>query len=315
VSVAEVVNKVSTHPNRGVDQRSKGFIMVLVAATLWGVSGSVAQVLFHQYGIEAGWLVTVRMTMSGLLLLACAVYGSGPRHVISIWKNRRDAWGVILFAFLGLIGVQYTYFASIQYGNAAAATILQYIAPVFVALYLALRYRRPPNAFEVVSTVLAVGGTFLLITDGHWTSLSISPKAAIWGIVSAVALAFYTLYPGELLRRYGSATVIGWAMFIGGIEMSVVTRPWVIHTSMSLLTVGLISFVVIFGTLIPFYLYLASLRYMSGQETSVIACAEPLSAAIVGVLFLHVQFGAIAMAGGSCILLSMMILAKKGQTR
>ena len=59
-------------------------------------------------------------------------------------------------------------------------------------------------------------GTFLLVTHGNPTSLSISPAALFWGIASAFAAAFYTTYPSTLIARYGTLPVVGWSMLIGG---------------------------------------------------------------------------------------------------
>ena len=43
---------------------------------------------------------------------------------------------MILFGLFGMLAVQYTYFASIKEGNAAVATLLQYLAPIFITVYL-----------------------------------------------------------------------------------------------------------------------------------------------------------------------------------
>lgn len=44
----------------------KGLVMVLVGATLWGLSGTVAQRLFQDEGFTPGWLVTMRLLVSGI---------------------------------------------------------------------------------------------------------------------------------------------------------------------------------------------------------------------------------------------------------
>jgi drug/metabolite transporter (DMT)-like permease len=48
------------------------------------------------------------------------------QNVWKIWGNKNDSFSLIFFSILGMLGVQYTYFAAIKYGNAATATILQY---------------------------------------------------------------------------------------------------------------------------------------------------------------------------------------------
>lgn len=296
------------------NRRIIGVAMVLSGAILWGVSGTAAQVLFVKYHFNPGWLVTIRMIISGLLLLASVSLRSGPKHIFAIWRNTRDFIRLILFGILGLLGVQYSYFASIDYGNAATATLLQYLGPVFITVYLAIRWRRAPNVWESSAVVLALVGTLLLVTNGQFHQLSVSGAAVSWGLFSALALAFYTLYPKNLLHAYGAATIVGWAMFIGGIGMAIKSPPWRFVGDGSFAAWALVGFVVLFGTLLAFFLYLSSLKYISPSETSLLACAEPLSASIVAIAFLHVHMGGWALVGGLCVLATVAILSMKGSS-
>ncbi|GMA51687.1 hypothetical protein GCM10025857_30440 [Alicyclobacillus contaminans] len=177
--------------------------MVLVGSTLWGLSGTAAQQLFQADGFEPGWLVTVRMGVSGLLLLVMVGIQSGWRRVFEIWQHPRDGVRVCIFGLFGLVGVQYTYFASIQLGNAATATFLQYLAPAVILMSEAVRRRTWPSGKERAALGLALVGTFLLVTNGSLRTMVVPPGAVIWGLLSAVALAFYTLYPGRLMSEWG----------------------------------------------------------------------------------------------------------------
>lgn len=287
----------------------KGLSMVLLGAVLWGVSGTAAQVLFQHDGFDAGWLVCVRMSIAGVLLLAVISMKSGPMRSIAVWKDKRDALRLVLFGIIGLLGVQYSYFASIRYGNAATGTMLQYMGPIFITGYLALRQRRLPSISECVAVFLALAGALLLVTNGDVRSFSVAPLAVFWGLVSAMTLAFYSLYPQSLLRKYGAATIVGWAMLIGGIGMACITPPWHFTGHSSFGAWWLVCFVVLFGTLIAFYVYMSSLKYISPSEASLLSCGEPLSASIIAVACLHVQMGLPAIIGGLCILVTVAILA------
>ncbi|WAH44723.1 DMT family transporter [Alicyclobacillus fastidiosus] len=287
----------------------KGLSMVLLGAVLWGVSGTAAQVLFQRDGFQSGWLVSVRMSIAGMLLLAGVSIKSGPMRTIAVWKDKRDALKLVLFGIIGLLGVQYSYFSSIRYGNAATGTMLQYMGPIFITGYLALRQRRLPSISQFAAVFLALAGALLLVTNGDFHSFSIAPLAFFWGLVSAITLAFYSLYPQVLLQKYDSATIVGWAMLIGGIGMSFITPPWRYTGHSSLGAWWLVSFVVLFGTLVAFYVYISSLKYITASEASLLSCGEPLSASIIAVAFLHVQMGLPAMIGGVCILVTVAILA------
>src|SRR4051794_670318 len=93
--------------------RIKGMFMVLVGASLWGISGTVAQVLFQQKGFQAGWLVSVRLLFSGALLLSLAALRKRKGGIWGVWKDPRDRSGILVFGLVGLLGVQYSYFAAV----------------------------------------------------------------------------------------------------------------------------------------------------------------------------------------------------------
>ncbi|UNO50898.1 DMT family transporter [Alicyclobacillus acidoterrestris] len=284
--------------------------MVLLGAVLWGVSGTAAQVLFQRDGLNPAWLVSVRMTTSGLLLLIALSARFGFAHTFAIWKNKRDAFGIVLLGIIGLLGVQYSYFASIRYGNAATGTLLQYLGPIFITIYVALRRRRMPSVKQLTAVLIALLGVLFLVTNGNWHSLSIAPLAVVWGLISAITLAFYTLYPAALLRTYGASTVMGWGMLIGGIGMSLMAPPWTFSGHSGPGTWFLVGFVTLFGTLLAFYIYIASLKYISASEASLLACGEPLSATILTVAILHVPMSWSSILGAICILTTVTILAR-----
>ena len=289
--------------------RIKGIILVIIGAMLWGISGTVAQYLFQKKGFSPEWLVVVRLLVSGLILL---IYASlkGNQNIWKIWGSKHNSLQLLLFSIIGMLGVQYTYFAAIQYGNAATATILQYLSPVIITGYLAMRTKKFPNYQETLAIVLGMVGTFLIITKGNMHSLSISKLALVWGISSAFAAAFYTLQPRSLLKNWGSTLVVGWGMLVGGIAFSFIHQPWNFTGHWSVTSILAVIFVVLFGTLIAFYCYLESLNYIRPTETSVLSSVEPLSAVFLSVVWLRVPFGIPEWLGTVCIIVTVIILSR-----
>jgi drug/metabolite transporter (DMT)-like permease len=288
--------------------RTKGIILVIIAATFWGVSGTVAQFLFQKQGFSTNWLVVNRLIFSGsgLLLFAHTI---GKQDIWSIWKNKQDIFRLIIFGVIGMFGVQYTYFTAIEHGNAASATVLQYLAPVLIACYLCLQAKALPAKHEFVAIVFALIGTFLLVTNGNIKTLSISGSAVFWGILSAFALAFYTLFPSRLLSKWGSLITVGWGMMVGGIGFSFIHPPWKFQGQWNFSSFLAVVFVVIFGTLLAFYCFMESLRYIRATEASLLACVEPLSAAFLAVAWLHVSFGPVEWIGTFLIIATIFILS------
>lgn len=287
-----------------------GFFCAVIAAILFGVGGTFAQFLFENRGINLQWLVGVRLLGGGSILLALAAARDG-HGVLAPLRDRKDAIQLLIFGVLGMLSVQYTYFAAIKESNTATATVMQYTAPAMIAAWVAMRAKRWPTGKEYLAIGLAMTGTFFLVTHGNFSALSITGLALFWGIASAVAAAFNSIQPAGLLHKYSAAYITGWGMLIGGIALSFVRQPWDVEGVFDATTYLFIAFILLFGSLAAFYLYLKAIRLIGPQYTSLLSCAEPLSAAVLAVWWLGVSFGPMDWLGTVLILMTIGLLAKK----
>jgi drug/metabolite transporter (DMT)-like permease len=284
-----------------------GLLMALSSAIFWGISGTCAQFLFEKKSIDPSWLVTWRMILAGIILVVFSLTQE-KRNTFLIWKKPSSAIQLLLFGLLGMVAVQYTYFYSISLSNAATATILQYIGPVFVLAYFAFKNRKWPILSEFGALFLALAGTFLLVTHGSLTELVISEEALIWGILSALALAFYTIQPVGLLRLFSPAAVTGWGMLIGGVSFSILTQPWYVSGVWDWQTIAAMGYIVIFGTVLAFYFFLRSVTLIGATTASLLCSVEPLAAALTAVIWLGVSFVGMDWLGTFFILQTVVLL-------
>jgi len=155
---------------------------------------------------------------------------------------------------------------------------------------------------------LAFLGTVLLVTHGDLGTLEISAAALFWGLSSALALAFYSIYPVKLLRHFPANVLVGWSMVIGGIGFTASSLPTTVPGTWDFSTFAAVAFIVFFGTFIGFYSYLGAVKRIGPEKSSLYACAEPLTAALVAVLWLDVPFGLVDWAGAACIVATIFIL-------
>lgn len=283
--------------------------MAAAGASMWGGSGVAGQYVLQDCGFSTGWLVVTRMILAGIILLAidAAQHRDG---IFAIWREVKDRREMLIFAILGMLAVQYTYFACIKEGNAAAATVLQYLMPVVIILYTTLSTRKAPRKVELLCVALAVSGTFLLVTHGSLETLAIPAIAVFWGLASAVAAAVYTVTPKRLIRKWRATLVVGWGMLLGGIVLAFAYPPWEFIGTWNL-TAGLIyAYIIVFGTVIAFGCYLGSIKYIQPAEAGILGSLEPLSAIILSVAFLGADFSVLDILGTVLILSTVGLLAK-----
>ncbi|MEJ1318127.1 EamA family transporter [Latilactobacillus sakei] len=91
---------------------------------------------------------------------------------------------LLAFAILGLSAVQYAYFLTIQASNAPTTTILQQLGTVMIIIISLVIYHKTPNRTELIAVIVALLGTWLLVTKGQLTQLSISGASIRLGFVS-----------------------------------------------------------------------------------------------------------------------------------
>ena len=302
-----------------INQQNKkhifGFILVILGASFWGIGGTVAQKLFQQEQIEVGWLVSSRLLLAGILLIAIYKITHRQQSIFVMWRTKKDAFRQILFSLLGMLAVQYTYMMSIAIGNSAVATLLQYLAPLFIIAFYIIQRHSKITKQDGIAVILTLTGTTLLLTNGSFSTLSVPMMSVIWGVLSGLSVAFYTLYAVPLLQQFHSLLVVGWAMLIGGSVMSIFYQPWHIDLSTwTIATSAYFFFIIIFGTMLAFWFYIASLHYLSPKETSLLGSLEPLTAVLTSVLWLQIPFGGFQMLGTLlilCMILYLTVFQKK----
>ena len=281
-------------------------LAAVVAAGFWGLSGTAAQALFARYDFPVLGLVSLRMLSAGAILV-----------LILRGQRRPPFTGSLLgLAVLGIAGSQFTYLEAIAYSNAVTATLLQFLFLPMVAAYEALRGRIVWSVGWSAPLALAGAGTLLLVTHPTGSSLGIlvTPLGLLFGILCAVTGAYYSLAGRRLVQRHGSWAITGWGFVLGGLvtapfgAASFLTYSFPRAVSVALGVFGLVAFIVIFGTLLGYGLYLFALRHLPATEVGVAASVEPISAGVATYVFLGVTLSGLQYAGGALILVAVVLL-------
>ena len=289
--------------------RQKGIACAVTGGVFWGGSGVAGQYLLQDASFATEWIVTVRLVFGGLILLAMDAM-SHHGDIFRVWKLRQNVVELLFFGVFGLMAVSYTYFASIRYGNAAAATVLQYLMPAFMVIYTVLRYRKAPSGVQVGCVVLAMLGTFFLVTHGDLGTMAIPLPAFLWGVGAGITGAIYTMAPKRMIREWRASLIVGWGMFVGGIATVFVLQPPLVSGTWTMTSAFALVYLVLFGTVAAFGLYLSSTRYIQPSEAGVLASVEPLTAIILSVVLFGTSFVAMDFLGSACILATVAILAR-----
>ncbi|MEG0503562.1 MAG: DMT family transporter, partial [Raoultibacter sp.] len=107
------------------------------------------------------------------------------------------------------------------------------------------------------------------------------------GGISAIALAFYTLLPVKVLKKWGSLIVTGLAMLIAGVVATVFVRPWTIPVAVDGTVALVLALMVVIGTVAAYVLYLQGITDAGPVKAGLVGCIEPVAATFISAVWLN----------------------------
>ena len=292
-----------------------GIILTLLGATLWGVSGTSVQFVGNFRNMNLEWLLTMRLITAGLLTVLYGWIRQG-NTIFNVFRNWRDTLGLVIFGVFGMALCQYTYFRSIVIAGAGIATVLQYLAPSMIIIYLLMRYGKRPSTGEIISVILALVGTICLMGNNGFSFESFRSDVLFWGLLSAVGVAVYSVSPVRLLATYGTIPIVGFGMLLSGLVAAALFQQPHSYAIWDVWTVVGCFNVVFLGTIVSFNAYLEGVKRIGAVPGSILSSIEPISAAFFGWALLGNQFNWVGILGMAMIIATVIIIAleKRGQS-
>ena len=292
-----------------------GIILTLLGATLWGVSGTSVQFVGNFRNMNLEWLLTMRLITAGLFTVLYGWIRQG-NAIFNVFRNWRDTLGLVIFGVFGMALCQYTYFRSIVIAGAGIATVLQYLAPSMIIIYLLMRYGKRPSTGEIISVILALVGTICLMGNNGFSFESFRSDVLFWGLLSAVGVAVYSVSPVRLLATYGTIPIVGFGMLLSGLVAAALFQQPHSYATWDVWTVVGCFNVVFLGTIVSFNAYLEGVKRIGAVPGSILSSIEPISAAFFGWALLGNQFNWVGILGMAMIIATVIIIAleKRGQS-
>ncbi|WP_295747285.1 DMT family transporter [uncultured Limosilactobacillus sp.] len=292
-------------PNSGHVMKGIGY--AALASTMWGISGTVLQLISQNLAIPATWMLSVRTLVTGIILLSLSALRYG-KTIFNVFKRRDTLISVVTYAVFGLMANLLTFYYAIQLGNASAATILQYLSPLFIVLGSVILTHHRPFRSDVISFVLALVGVIMCITRGNITELSIPFDSLLWGIGSGITAALYVVLPKRAVVHNPPIIVLGWASMIAGILFNIIRPFWVGTPHISTTLVASVGTVVLFGTILPFILLMHATRFAPSDVVSIMDALQPIVTSVLSVIFFHLKMNWVEILGIVLVIVAIYIL-------
>ncbi len=283
---------------------AKGYSSVIAAALLWASCGTVGKSLFNA-GMPPFILVQTRVSLASLIMVS----------VLAFWKpsqlhiQRRDIAYFLVFGSVFMALMQLSYFLAISKIQVAAAILVQYLAPVMVAVFSMVFWHERVTAKKVTALILSIAGCYLVVGGYSLELLSMNRQGIMWALLSAIAFASTTLLGEKGMQRYNPWTSLTYALLFSALSLNIVQRPLLILSeSYTVQQWTSIMYIVVFGTLIPFGLYLVGVNYIRSTRTIITATLEPIAAAFMAFFLLGESLAPLQMIGGLSVIAAIILL-------
>ena len=291
-----------------------GYAMVLVAATLFGINGSVAKVALSS-GLSSLRLTEARCAGAclGLMLIAFA------RSPSSLRVRRDEVLRLAVFGVCGVALVQLFYFLAIHRLQIGIALLIQYLGPLLVAIYA--RTFGHERVRRRIWAALALSLTGLALMVELWEGIELDSLGVAFALISAVIFAAYLLLAEYEVGLRDPISLMAWGFFFATVFWTVVQPWWSFPASRVAQTVSLqgrlaawhvpvwalVLWVVVLGSIVSFVLMVAALQHISATRVGIAAMLEPVVATVIAWAWLGETLAPVQLAGAGVVLAAIVL--------
>ncbi|WP_341253921.1 DMT family transporter [Euzebya pacifica] len=303
-----------------VSARTRGVVLVLLGAVLWGTTGTAQALGPDSAGplavgttrlVAGGGLLTLWMLIStrglsprGRSTRGLSTPGSGPVTGTGARPTGRPVLPVLAGA-IGVAAYQLSFFAAVDRAGVAVGTAVAIgSSPVFTGLIEWAVRRQAPTARWWRSTTIATAGLVLLAGPGGGAFDGIG-----LALVAGLSYATYAVASKQLLDRWSPAQAMA-AVFGGG---AVLLLPLLVGLDLGWLAdwrgVAMLLWLAGPTILVAYLLFGAGLREVTAAVGATLSLAEPLTAAILAVGILAERPSVTQVVGAAAIGIGLGLLA------
>ena len=283
--------------------------MASVAAVLWGLNGGVSKTILAS-GLSPERLAQVRSLGAALALVAVlAVVAPGRLRL-----TRRELPFILTFGIAGLAFVQWFYFLALHRLAIGVALLIEYLAPLLVALWARFFYKETVRRRIWVALGLSLAGLALIVNVFGGTSLSTA--GVLFALAGAFAYATYVLLAEHVVGNRDPVSLLAWGFLFASVFWAVLDPWWSFPTHLLTRTTSLqgnldawhlpvwllAALMILVGTVAPFFLLISALRHLPATRVGIVAMLEPVVGALVGWAWLSESLGGGQLAGAAVVL-------------
>jgi drug/metabolite transporter (DMT)-like permease len=317
---ADVAERVRSTPDRPTEAAGSldvhrhpllGVTLVFAAAALFAVNGTVSKLVLTN-GLSSLRLVEIRCVAATVLFALIAA-----RRPASLRIGPREFGFIAVYGIVGLAMTQWLYFVSIARMPVSVSLLIEFTAPLMVALWVRFVRHEPVRGRVWVALALCLSG--LILVARVWAGLTLDVIGLLTAAGAAVALAAYYMLGERGLGSRDPFSLATWSFGAAGLFWSLLLPWWsfpfdrlsgtvvVGHAGPHVLVGLLVAWVVLLGTVVPFGLVLMGLRLIGAARTGLVGTAEPVIAGLVAWFVLGERLSPVQLGGAAVVMAGILV--------
>lgn len=260
--------------------RKKGIYLLVLTSILWSFSGVCTKFISWNGFAVAG----IRGLIAALLLLIVNRRPRLPRSGFQV---------AAIFSYVGLVVLL---ILSTKLTTAANAILLQYTAPIYLAILGYFVLKEPVTRHDITVIVLVLIGLAVFLYDGLADGRMAGNLIAL---LSGVCYGAMNVFMRKCDKDAPADNI-----FWGNLLAFVLMLPFMGRPEITAVNIGIILFMGIFQLGLAYILYSIAIPHVPALEATIITVLEPILNPVWVMLFYGEKPGIRTIIGGAIVLLA-----------
>lgn len=283
-----------------MNQRSKGIILAVTTAGMWGIMGIFVRDLSHN-----------QFTNIEISFFRCALAGAAYFIFLLLTKPsalKVNIKGLVICVLYGAVAYSISfvsYSVSVSRIPVGVATVLMFMSPIWVVILGTVMFKEKLQKSKIVTIVICFIGAILVANLIGGGEIKLDAIGILAGIINGIGVALQILLPKFFAKEYdrdtllvygflGAASVLLFGMDFGSVAEHISNTPMT-NLIWDLFGIGILC------TMVANAACVKSTQYVEASTTSILSALEVVVGTLVGFFIFHEHLTFLQIAGAVII--------------
>lgn len=283
-----------------MNQRSKGIVLAVTTAVMWGIMGIFVRDLSHN-----------QFTNIEISFFRCALAGAAYFIFLLLTKPsalKVNIKGLVICVLYGAVAYSISfvsYSVSVSHIPVGVATVLMFMSPIWVVILGTVMFKEKLQKSKIVTIVICFIGAILVANLIGGGEIKLDAIGILAGIINGIGVALQILLPKFFAKEYdrdtllvygflGAASVLLFGMDFGSVAEHISNTPMT-NLIWDLFGIGILC------TMVANAACVKSTQYVEASTTSILSALEVVVGTLVGFFIFHEHLTFLQIAGAVII--------------